>query len=201
MALATAPGHRLGRLAAALAFGALGAWALWFGLYAHPGEPRDSKFWKPTVLYWTLAAIMIVCAVARRRLPRENHPRHLFRAFDARMALDQSRLRAIYAVLGGCQSVGGPRPPTRIGSASNSLPDESADHRAVPLELRLAADPRGGIDPSLSARPGRLPGRIEPVLSGGGSRRAACAGAPTAAYAHAPIRTRHIHWRNSCTSV
>jgi intracellular septation protein A len=42
------------------AFGALGAWALWFGLYDHPGEPAGFAFLKPTVLYWTLAAIMIV---------------------------------------------------------------------------------------------------------------------------------------------
>jgi len=43
-----------------IAFGALGAWALWFGLYAHPGEPAGLAFWKPTVLYWTLAAILIM---------------------------------------------------------------------------------------------------------------------------------------------
>jgi len=42
------------------AFGVLGAWALWFGLYAHPGEPAGFAFWKPTVLYWSLAAIMIM---------------------------------------------------------------------------------------------------------------------------------------------
>ncbi len=41
------------------AFSALGAWALWFGLYAQPGEPQGFVFWKPTVLYWTLAAILI----------------------------------------------------------------------------------------------------------------------------------------------
>ena len=43
-----------------MAFGALGAWALWFGLYAHPGEPAGFAFWKPTILYWSLAAIMIM---------------------------------------------------------------------------------------------------------------------------------------------
>ncbi len=42
-----------------IAFGALGAWALWIGLYVHP-EPADFAHWKPTVLYWTLAAIMIM---------------------------------------------------------------------------------------------------------------------------------------------
>lgn len=43
-----------------IAFGVLGAWTLWFGLYAHPGEPAGLAFWKPTILYWTLAAIMIM---------------------------------------------------------------------------------------------------------------------------------------------
>jgi intracellular septation protein len=42
------------------AFGALGAWALWFGFYGYPGEPASFAVWKPTVLYWTLAAILIV---------------------------------------------------------------------------------------------------------------------------------------------
>jgi intracellular septation protein len=46
-----------------VAFGALGGWALWFGLYGHPGEPARFVFWKPTVLYWVLAAIMIICPV------------------------------------------------------------------------------------------------------------------------------------------
>ena len=42
-----------------VAFGALGAWTLWFGLYAHP-EPTGFALWKPSILYLTLAAIMIV---------------------------------------------------------------------------------------------------------------------------------------------
>jgi len=41
-------------------FGALGAWALWFGLYAHSGEPPGFAFLKPTVLYWTLAAVLMM---------------------------------------------------------------------------------------------------------------------------------------------
>ena len=43
-----------------VAFAALGAWALWFGLYAHAAEPAAFAVWKPTVLYWTLAAILIM---------------------------------------------------------------------------------------------------------------------------------------------
>jgi intracellular septation protein A len=58
----TAPGPCAAVLLAA--FAALGAWALWFGLYAHAGEPAAFVAWKPTVLYWTLAAIAIVAPLA-----------------------------------------------------------------------------------------------------------------------------------------
>ena len=37
---------------------ALGIWALWFGLYSHV-EPASVVFWKPTVLYWTLALVAL----------------------------------------------------------------------------------------------------------------------------------------------
>ena len=47
-----------------IAFSALGAWALWFGLYAHAGEPAGFFTWKPTVLYWTLATVAIVAPLA-----------------------------------------------------------------------------------------------------------------------------------------
>jgi intracellular septation protein A len=54
---ATEPGVRLLIIAYAL----LGAWALWSGLYAAPGqESAEFRFLKPTVLYWTLAIILIV---------------------------------------------------------------------------------------------------------------------------------------------
>lgn len=43
-----------------VAFSVLGAWTLWFGLYAQPGEPAGFEHWRPTVLYWTLAAVVIV---------------------------------------------------------------------------------------------------------------------------------------------
>jgi intracellular septation protein len=42
-------------------YAVLGAWALWFGLYSAPGrEPAAFLFWKPTVLYWMLSAVLIV---------------------------------------------------------------------------------------------------------------------------------------------
>jgi intracellular septation protein len=43
-----------------VAYVLLGAWALWFGLYAPAGqEPARFVFWKPTVMYWVLSAILI----------------------------------------------------------------------------------------------------------------------------------------------
>jgi intracellular septation protein A len=41
-----------------IAYGALGAWALWFGVYGHSGEPAGLQVWKPTVMYWALAVIL-----------------------------------------------------------------------------------------------------------------------------------------------
>jgi intracellular septation protein len=43
-----------------IAYVLLGAWALWFGLYAEPGqEPARFVFWKPTVMYWVLSVILV----------------------------------------------------------------------------------------------------------------------------------------------
>jgi intracellular septation protein len=42
-----------------IAFGALGACAFWFVYFVHP-EPQGFTLWKPTVVYWTLAAIMLI---------------------------------------------------------------------------------------------------------------------------------------------
>jgi intracellular septation protein len=42
-------------------YAALGAWALWFGLYARPGqEPAALQAWKPTLLYGVLAAVLVI---------------------------------------------------------------------------------------------------------------------------------------------
>lgn len=44
-----------------IGYALLGGWALWFGLYAAPGqEPAAFVFWKPTVMYWVLSAVLIV---------------------------------------------------------------------------------------------------------------------------------------------
>jgi intracellular septation protein len=43
-----------------ICYALLGGWALWFGLYAPPGqEPAGFLLWKPTVMYWVLAAILV----------------------------------------------------------------------------------------------------------------------------------------------
>ncbi|HEX7156227.1 MAG TPA: septation protein IspZ [Burkholderiaceae bacterium] len=42
-------------------YACLGGWALWFGLYAPPGqEPAGLVPWKPTLMYWLLASILLV---------------------------------------------------------------------------------------------------------------------------------------------
>lgn len=50
-----------GVLALLIGYALLGAWTLWFAWYAAPGEePATFVFWKPTVLCWMLAIILIV---------------------------------------------------------------------------------------------------------------------------------------------
>ncbi len=42
-------------------YGALGAWALWYGFYSVDGkEPAGFAFIKPTVVYWMLSLIMFI---------------------------------------------------------------------------------------------------------------------------------------------
>jgi len=44
-----------------ISYAALGAWALWFGLYSTPAqEPTGFMFLKPTIVYWVLSIIMFV---------------------------------------------------------------------------------------------------------------------------------------------
>lgn len=44
-----------------IGYAVLGAWTLWFAWYAAPGaEPATLVLWKPTVLCWMLAIILIV---------------------------------------------------------------------------------------------------------------------------------------------
>jgi intracellular septation protein A len=53
---AAEPGVRL----LVICYAVLGAWALWFGVYAAPGqEPAALQLWKPTVMYAVLATVLI----------------------------------------------------------------------------------------------------------------------------------------------
>ena len=53
-----------------VAYALLGGWALWFGLYSATGqEPTGFKYWKPTIVYWTLTIIMLVAPALRFGYP------------------------------------------------------------------------------------------------------------------------------------
>ena len=51
-----------------VAFGLLGGGALWFEFFAH-AEPAGLAFWKPTVVYWTLAAVMFAVPLLKGGYP------------------------------------------------------------------------------------------------------------------------------------
>ncbi len=58
-----------GARALLLAYGLLGACALWFAWYAPGQEPARLVSLKPTVIYWTLAAILIMAPLFRGGYP------------------------------------------------------------------------------------------------------------------------------------
>lgn len=84
-----------------IAFGALGGWALWFGLYAHAGEPAGLVFWKPTVLYWTLAAIMIATPLLGLGYPVKIILGTYFALSNRDWRWINHGLAALYSVMGG----------------------------------------------------------------------------------------------------
>jgi intracellular septation protein len=83
------------------AFGVLGGWALWAGLYAQPGEPPGFIFWKPTVLYWTLAAILIVSPVLGGGYPVKIILGTYFALSTREWRWLNRGFGAVYAILGG----------------------------------------------------------------------------------------------------
>jgi intracellular septation protein len=84
-----------------IAFAALGAWALWFGLYAHSGEPAAFAVWRPTVLYWTLAAIMIAGPLLGWGYPVKIIVGAYFALSNREWRWINSGFAALYAILGG----------------------------------------------------------------------------------------------------
>ncbi len=85
-----------------LAYAALGGWALWFDLFALPGsEPDGFAFWKPTVIYWTLAIVLFVAPLINGGYPVKA-------IFGTFFVLPNNQWRwlnrifaAIFALLGG----------------------------------------------------------------------------------------------------
>ena len=84
-----------------IAFGTLGAWALWFGLYAHAGEPAGFAFWKPTVLYWTVAAILIVAPLLGWGYPAKIILGTYFALSTREWRWINRGFAAVYSVMGG----------------------------------------------------------------------------------------------------
>ncbi len=52
-----------------IAYALLGVWALFFGWFAPNDEPEFFAIWKPTLLFWTLAVILIVAPFANMGYP------------------------------------------------------------------------------------------------------------------------------------
>ena len=88
-----------------IAFGALGAWALWFGLYAHPGEPASFAVWRPTVLYWTLAGIMIMGPLLGWGYPVKIILGTYFALSNREWRWINLGLATVYTILGGANLV------------------------------------------------------------------------------------------------
>ncbi len=84
-----------------VAFGALGAWALWFGVYARSSEPAGFDFWKPTILYWTLAAIMTGVPLVGGGYPAKIILGAYFALTNREWRWINRGLAAVYAVMGG----------------------------------------------------------------------------------------------------
>jgi intracellular septation protein len=84
-----------------IAFGLFGAWALWFGLYAHSGEPAGFAHWKPTVLYWTLTAIMIAAPLLGWGYPAKIVVGAYFAFANREWRWINLGLAAMYALMGG----------------------------------------------------------------------------------------------------
>jgi intracellular septation protein A len=84
-----------------VAFAALGAWALWFGLYARSGEPAGFAFWKPTVMYWTLAAIAMVAPLLGSGYPVKSIVGTYFALSNNEWRWINRAFAAVYLLLGG----------------------------------------------------------------------------------------------------
>ncbi len=149
-----------------IAFGALGAWALWFGLYAHPGEPAGFAFWKPTVLYWTLAAIMIIAPLLGWGYPVKIIFGSYFALSNREWRWTNLGCATVYTILGGVNLLVASEASYNewVGFKFSCMMNPAL-HRPVPPELRLATHPRGCVHLRVSARHCGPPVSVELVLN------------------------------------
>jgi intracellular septation protein len=83
------------------AFGALGACTLWFGLYGQGGAPAAFAHWKPTVVYWTLAAILFAAPLLGWDYPAKIVIGTYFALSNREWRWINAGIGAMYAVMGG----------------------------------------------------------------------------------------------------
>ena len=85
-----------------VAYVLLGGWALWFGLYAAPGqEPAAFAFWKPTVMYWVLSVILLTAPALRWGYPVKALIGTFFAFSDREWRWINLGFAALCAILGG----------------------------------------------------------------------------------------------------
>lgn len=90
-----------GALLLLMAYALMGGWALWFSFFAPDQEPPEFGFWKPTIMYWSLATIVFISPWLGWGLPVKAIFGDYF-ALSPRLWRFMNRTFAIlYALLGG----------------------------------------------------------------------------------------------------
>jgi intracellular septation protein A len=83
-------------------YAALGAWALWFGLFAAPGrEPADIVHLKPTIVYWGLALVLFLAPPLHLGYPSKALLGTYFTFSNREWRWINRGIAALFALLGG----------------------------------------------------------------------------------------------------
>jgi intracellular septation protein A len=92
----------MGVLLLLIAYALMGGWALWFGVYSSPDqeEPAGFEYWKPTVLYWTLAVILIIAPLMRWGYPAKAILGTYFALTSREWRLVNNFFAMLYTLLG-----------------------------------------------------------------------------------------------------